>query len=157
MPTPGLLRKFCKPRREGVHGRAGIEVAHYEGTDIYVVEPNPDGRTVAFRNGEGFVTLWNTESGEIIDFAPIIGDAPIRSLSFSPDGTTVAIVPAVASSKVILLDMTTGENLGELAVSQVGSVREVEFSADGQFLMTAAGPDQILRTADRRGGGSRQP
>lgn len=96
---------------------------------------SPDGRSLASRSGtsQGKVEIWNAVTGRMVASLGEQRCSPVRSLSISPDGTTLAI--GSQDSTVRLWDLVTLTNSARLAHgSQVGAV---SFSPDGTLLASS--------------------
>ncbi len=96
---------------------------------------SPDGITLASRSGtsQGKVEVWDAVTGRMIAALGEQRCSPVRSLSISPDGKTLAI--GSQDSTVLLWDLGTLTNFARLAHgSQVGAV---SFSPDGTLLASA--------------------
>ncbi|ASC70045.1 WD-40 repeat protein [Halomicronema hongdechloris C2206] len=91
---------------------------------------SPDGKTLGTTNWEGIVHLWDVQTGEQISF--FAGDdGPVRTLSFSPDGTLLA----ASSGGFVRLWTLTGEQVQRFYDTQ--RVHDMTFSPDGHTLAAA--------------------
>lgn len=100
--------------------------------------------------GDGYVTVWNTESGEVRN--RIEGhEGGVRCVALSADG--IHVLTGGADGTARLSALATGECDGVLKGHQ-GAVNAVMFSDDGQLLFTG-GADGVVRTWDRATGEKR--
>jgi WD40 repeat protein len=100
---------------------------------------NADGKLAAVATADGVVVIRNTRSGRTLRVLPHAG--PARSLSFSRDGRTLAIVGEDRTAH--LWDLGSGRQTRELG----DKVTVTAFSPDGQFLATG-GADAVARIWD---------
>ncbi len=128
---------------------------------------SPDGKTVA--TGDGYLRLWDVDSGRL---SAILGEDAtrgIRGLAFSPDGRVVVAVGALFGKEAVLWDIASGHIVQEFEdlddpTSGTSAKPEaapfiykgkpivyraldaVAYSPDGRIVATAPG-DVILRDA----------
>ncbi|OUL95225.1 toll/interleukin-1 receptor domain-containing protein [Paraburkholderia hospita] len=101
-------------------------------------EFSPNGKQILAVADQGDAVLWDGESGQRLRklasaYALMRGASSLYSASFGPDGTRVALIdwwPTVC-------DVTTGNALFELE-GHTRQVRDVGYSPDGQWLVTAS-------------------
>ncbi len=99
---------------------------------VLQLEFSPDGKLLATADDDGYVSLWNSETGfRARNRLPIAGG--VESLVFRPDGT---LAVATSSGLVRLID-TSGNPLGEVSVSAKG-LRSLAINADGSRLATGS-------------------
>ena len=122
---------------------------------VYSVVFSPDGATLAsgigslaksedgtVRLGDGTVRLWDVASGR--EIAVLEGHTHwVRSLSFSPDGTTLA---SSSENSVRLWDVASGRETAVLE-GHTDRVRSVSFSPDGTTLASGSW-DETVRLWD---------
>ena len=110
---------------------------------------SPDGTTLACWSYDGPLRLWNTETWERKGTLTSYTRDPIRSVSFSPDGITVASSGRFATV-VLLWDAVTGEQKGTLT-GHTNNVSSVAFSPDGKTV-ASGGWDKTVRLWDTETG-----
>ena len=104
----------------------------------------PDGTVLASVRYDGKFRLWDVATGELkTELTEHKGE--VSSLSFSPDGKTLASGSRDAGEHAVLLwDVETG-TLKTKLVGHTGSVYSVSFSPDGKTLASGdAWPDYNL-------------
>jgi WD40 repeat protein/DNA-binding SARP family transcriptional activator len=93
---------------------------------------SPDGRLVAAA-GSRHAVLWDTLTRETVRVFPV-GDLGASSVSFNPNGLTVAI--GRTDSIAALYNLRTGRQTAKL--SRGWSITDLDFSPDGKLLATAS-------------------
>lgn len=96
----------------------------------------PDGRLLAIGCVNGEIDLWRIESSAPTEISPVVlqgHQGAVASLSFSPDGGTLA--SGGYDDNVKIWDIATREEL--LTFKQNGAVETVRFSPDGKILASA--------------------
>ena len=106
---------------------------------------NPRGKQLAVAFGRG-AGIWDPDNENALHRFDAEGD--VMGLALSPDGSRLALFTLLGSN-VILCDPRTGNELASLPVDS-HNVKTLVFSADGRFLVAAAG--QILYVWDSMGG-----
>ncbi len=104
----------------------------------------PDGARFASASQDNSVIIWDVSSGEIQHRlgghrAPV----GVQSVAFSPDGQAIASASCAALNErslcvlgeLIVWDVTTGNPLRQF-VGHVGAIQSVDFSPDGQTLVS---------------------
>jgi serine/threonine protein kinase/WD40 repeat protein/Flp pilus assembly protein TadD len=106
----------------------------------------PDSRAVTTRDMHGVLRLWEVPSGRLLGERPLDGDGVTR---FSPNGRVVA---AAANLGVRMLDGDTLAPLQAGYLPHPDPIKDVAFSADGAFLLTAheTGSAQLWDVATRK-------
>ena len=104
-----------------------------------------DGTVLAVAYGAGAVNLWDVASGRLLDTlrstAPGHSDIESASLSFSPDGKTIALAGALTEA-ISVWDLTATPAQARLIATGSGfGVHAVRFSHDGRTLAAVAGED----------------
>src|SRR5262249_41355375 len=110
---------------------------------------NREGKTVATAGFDGAVRLWDVTTGN--DLATLTSrGAVIHSVSFSPDGATLAAAwnprgnenqplwSGKGPGEVVLWDVASRREKGRLK-SVEGKLLSVTFSPDGRYLATGGG------------------
>ncbi len=97
---------------------------------------SPDSTLLASGSEKSRVTLWDLATGDAIFNLEHIGANTISSISFSPDGTTLASCAAgrwgVSSTFIFLWDVETGKKKSEIEVPEFPM--SSTFSPDGTTL-----------------------
>jgi serine/threonine protein kinase/WD40 repeat protein/Flp pilus assembly protein TadD len=132
---------------EVASGTAVIRMNH-TGPSYVLREPvrfRPDGRVITTRDRNGVLHLWEVPSGKPLGERPLDGDGVSQ---FSPDGRVVA---AAANLGVRLLDGATLAPLPAGYLPHPVPIKDVAFSPDGTFLLTAheSGSAQLWDVATR--------
>ena len=106
----------------------GPVLAGHEAT-VGIVEGSPDARTLASGDESGAVRLWDLETGVSHILEPH-HKGPVRTLSFSLDGRSLASTAQTVPGEVYLWDATTGKFRGR--VRHVGPmIYGAWFTTDG--------------------------
>ena len=111
---------------------------------------SPDGATLATRNHDGTVWLWDLTNCGCGGWPPTgvplaRNTSPATSVAFSPDGTTLA--SASPDHTVRLWDLATSRPIGAPLTGHTGQVTSVAFSPDGKTL-AAGSADHTVRLWD---------
>ena len=114
-----------------------------------------DGQMLANGNGaffDGFIRLWDANTGALLPEFTIRGDYPVNSVAFSPDGQTLASCSGSLFHRgfIRLWDANTGEYLRTLTGHEE-DVNSVAFSLDGQMLASGSN-DNTVRLWDANTG-----
>jgi WD40 repeat protein len=102
---------------------------------------SPDGTRAMTASVDGTVRVWDADTGEQQLELPAIGP-PTRQYTqaatvvMGPDGDRLATA-AGYENDTHLWDADTGEHLATLEGTKAGGVTDVDFSADGRFLVTS--------------------
>lgn len=94
---------------------------------------SPDGRTVATAGDDGYASIWNSRTGELLGKTDEL-DYYIESESYSPDGRFLLV--GDQSGEIILWEITTGRKATLTGHSQLPS--SVAWSEDGKWLATGS-------------------
>ena len=131
------------------------EFAQHRGP-VYDGRFSPDGRRIATAGYDRRVLLWNpdevhpVEVGRRLDGQPDLPApfvelgahaGPVRSLSFDPNGTTLA--SGGEDNVIRLWDLSTAGRSMELR-GHASHVRDCTYSADGNWLLSA-GRDEVIK------------
>jgi WD40 repeat protein/transcriptional regulator with XRE-family HTH domain len=113
---------------------------------------SPDGTRLATADGKGSVRIWHLSTGALHTVHTGRG-RPVRTLAFTPDGHTLAVVNIEDSGgdRVRLLDAATGRAQRTIEPSARGPL-SLAFSPDGRTLATASRSDGAVETWDARTG-----
>ncbi|GAA4471331.1 Hsp70 family protein [Phytohabitans houttuyneae] len=102
------------------------------GKSVLAVDFNHDGTALAAAGFDG-LWLWDSSAGRDPTFTDHSG--PAHAVAFSPDGRTV--VTGSDTGGALLWDTRTGRRQATLAEAQPGEVPVVDFSPDGERVLTA--------------------
>ena len=110
-------------------------------TAVNSVAVSPDGSLVATAAGEGGVRLYDAKTGALLR---AIGEAGDRSVTFSPDGRTLAAGGFHMDKLVGIYDVQTGKRVRTLAGHTEWEADACTFSPDGKLLASTGTDKQIL-------------
>ncbi|AZQ35682.1 hypothetical protein EJ357_21080 [Streptomyces cyaneochromogenes] len=113
---------------------------------------SPDGTRLAVAGGKGWVRIWRLSTGALHTVRTGHGQS-VRTLAFTPDGRTLAVVNVEDSGgdQVTLLDAATGRTQRTIKPSS-RSPLTLAFSPDGHTLATASAGSGLVETWDARTG-----
>ena len=113
---------------------------------------SPDGTRLAVAGGKGWVRIWRLSTGALHTVRTGHGQS-VRTLAFTPDGRTLAVVNVEGSGgdQVTLLDAATGRTQRTIKPSS-RSPLTLAFSPDGHTLATASASNGLVETWDARTG-----
>ena len=113
---------------------------------IYEIAYSPDGTRLAVASSIG-IWLYDAQTGEELNLFAEQQDS-VRSVSFSPDGQTLASGSSGWDGTIRLWDVSTGDTIRTLT-GHTGFVYSVSFSPDGQTLASgSSGWDGTIRLWD---------
>jgi WD40 repeat protein len=116
-------------------------------TEFNAVAFSPDGERLASAGGDGFVKIWNSKTGDLLQTFPA-HTGSVVCVTFHPHGNHLAT--AGADLQVKVWDLTTGEELFRRpchAVRSLGAAYTVAFRPpDGRLL--AAGNEGVVTLWD---------
>lgn len=116
-------------------------------TDVQSLKVSADGKTLAAafrledprgRTGGGVAVLWDLPSGGQRPLS-LKSRVPLRVIALSPDGKTLATVPAGTDALVTLWDVEKTRE--RVVLRHAAAVRALEFSPDGKSLAVADGSE----------------
>jgi WD40 repeat protein len=115
----------------------GKELQSFKGHTNYPtsVRFSPDGKIIASAGADKYIKLWSLEGKEL---KTLRGNQEIFSLSFSPDGKTLASTSDVV--KIWQMEGLEPKNL----LAHTDSLWSLDFSPDGKLIATA-GDDRTIR------------
>ncbi|HEV8542260.1 MAG TPA: WD40 repeat domain-containing protein, partial [Verrucomicrobiae bacterium] len=109
---------------------------------------SPDGKLLAFGDGDGWVHLISLTSGDpIVAFQASMVNG-VASLAFSPDGRSIAVGFAFGDPRIVIYDVVNQEKLKTLD-SHRGFVASLAFSPDGKILASGSA-DQTIKLWNTR-------
>lgn len=121
--------------------RYGIETGDYDNLDLcWGLDTSADGNYIAVGCFDQKIRLFNT-SGELVAEKEVSG--PVRTVTFSPDGTRIAVGPTEESSdafgmySVPELDLLWEERLGDW-------LRAIHISNDGETVVAGTSHGQLI-------------
>jgi WD40 repeat protein len=129
--SPELLAIGSKDKIVVLNGEGALPQIEARGENTILVFSR-DGSMLASTDSTGQINIWKNQNGEFIAIASFVKEQAM-SLSFSPDGTLLAVGTA---RNLHLIDPTTGEEVAR--IPHVDIVNGVSFSGDGSILATAS-------------------
>jgi len=124
--------------------------------ELYAVAFSPDGQLLASGSVDSRIMLWDVATHQQIGQSLLKHPAEVSGLAFSPDGTILASSGFGALSgnqygpgPVILWDVATGQPIGAPLIGHQGGVWTVDFSPNGQWLVSG-GSDRMVLVWDMR-------
>ena len=96
---------------------------------------SPDGRTLATGHYDGFIRIWDMNTGQRI--SEIDTGAVVQSLAFNNDGSILADGGSFEDSRIRLWNIVSGDLLRELKGHENG-IDHLVFSPDNQYLVSAS-------------------
>ena len=114
---------------------SGQELFTLEGYpgQVYCVAFSPDGARLASGSADGMVKIWDVATGEEISTLEEKGGVEIFSLAYSPNGKLLAS----GGYGAVTLRETDGYKVIRELEGHSASVRSIDFSPDGERLVTA--------------------
>ncbi len=109
--------------------------------DVNSVNFSPDGTLLVTGSSDDSIRLWDVQTGKEQRVIESAHEGRTFRVKFSPDGTK--LVSGGSDSLVVIWDIATGENLHSMS-GHTGWVNAVNFSQDGQFVVSGADDDVIM-------------
>jgi WD40 repeat protein/serine/threonine protein kinase len=111
----------------------GVPFKHSGGA--WAVAISSDGEQAVSGGQDGGVTLWMVKTGRSLRILPSMGNAPIRGVAFSPDGSRIAVANA---DKLAWIVGTALGDVPQKLEGHHGLVTTVAFSPDGKRVVTGS-------------------
>jgi WD40 repeat protein len=121
------------------------------GEIVFDFAVSPDDRLLAIATVDNYVLLWDLADRKVVKRVRLGADAYAleefiktrnRSVVFHPDGSILAI--RSTNSTIVLLNVDTGEVIGEILGGHDGGVVDIAFSPDGRFLASGGTDGKVL-------------
>ncbi len=109
----------------------------FQDTSIMSVALSRDGVYAAMGDWDGFVGVWNVQTGNIISNLKM--DSTIYKILFSPDGKFIATAGADYTARV--WDIESGREISRMTHDNY--VYELAFSADGKLVASGGGEENL--------------
>jgi WD40 repeat protein len=140
-------------------------------TELTAAAFSSDGTTAAgagsifstLDNQSGALNLWNTSTGKQLASLNTSASLGVKSIAFSPSGSTLANGGQNASGGVLeLWNPVTGNQVANLPTTSAGGVTAIAYSADGSAMATAGTNDagtvlELWNTASNKLSGTLSP
>ena len=111
---------------------------------LQAIALSPDDETLATGGDDGYLRLWQVDTGKLLWRSELPHTDWIRSIAFSPDGKNIAT--GSEDFEIKIWDSARGRYLNTLS-GHDGRVWAVVFDPDGEYLFSGSG-DQRLKTWD---------
>ena len=112
---------------------------------FYSIDFSPDGKTIASAGLDGYVKIWDVETGEeLASYGE--GDKEMLSVAFSPDGNMLAA--SGSDYNVRLIDLKSGQET--ILEGHTFKVDCVAFSPDGSMLASSDGTVMLWDTQSKK-------
>lgn len=101
----------------------------------------PSGNTIAAGTLQGQLFLWNAHSFELIHSISL-NEASLYSLSFSADGSLLAVASNGSPPSILLIDVASGQQAGRL-IGHQGSIIALAAQPHGSLLASASSDGSV--------------
>jgi WD40 repeat protein len=146
-------RTYTPVRTLGAARGPGPAPAEPSGADVYSIAVSRDGRLVAGAQLDGPVHVWDASTGRdamsVDDPGPTFPGFPFSDLAWNPAGDVLAIAVSDGSTGRVSFVDRSGRRVGALPVESGTAVASLQFSHDGDQLITP----QLFTTGSRAGEG----
>ncbi|KAF7970641.1 hypothetical protein HWV62_23370 [Athelia sp. TMB] len=148
-PQESVIKQQYAPLMKKILGiKSGMDVAWpvlqqaIEHTSrVLAVAFSPDGLRIASGSQDGFVRVWDAETGALIA-APFEGHTKgVSSVAFSPDGQWIA--SGSADYSVCVWNAETGALIAGPFAGHIGTVYSVAFSPDGKRIASGSADKSV--------------
>lgn len=122
------------------YGRADDNAGFKVDGRVWDLTFSPDGNQLAASNGKESVVLWSVaeENQTTIRASSEV----VTSAAFSPDGDTLAV--GGSDGDVLLIDVRTGQPIGQPMTGHTGTVQDVAFDSSGLILASASSDATVI-------------
>lgn len=137
-----LHRAFAKPDVTRNLKWQPASLGYYRIFSANCVAFSPDGKLLASGDDEGFIRLWNVETGE--EVAVLKGhEANVMSVAFSPNGKHMAT--GSLDDTVKIWDVATGESVHTFKKRMFKAPWSVCYSPNGKYLAAACNDSNVTQ------------
>ncbi len=99
---------------------------------IWAVDVSPDGSRIVTGSVDGFATIWNAQTGEVIK--DLNCNSEVRDIAYSPDG---AFIATGSTNAIVNIWSAEGEYLRQFKGHKYG-ILSVAFSADSKTIISGS-------------------
>ncbi|EDN69617.1 G-protein beta WD-40 repeat [Beggiatoa sp. PS] len=112
---------------------------------LYSVVFSPDGKKIAAGSFNETITIWETDTGQLLRTLQGNGMRTVYAVAFSPDGKK--IISGDLSNNVRVWDTSTGNSLFILKGFEgvFGSIFSVAFSPNGGVMVASGSGDETIK------------
>ena len=100
---------------------------------VYGTAFSPDGTEIATSDGDRYIRVWNTQTGELVGSIPPYEGTHVNSVTFSPDGRT--LLAAYQSGFVAVWNVSTASPIATF--ESTGTAEDANFSPNGAEVVIA--------------------